>query len=267
MCDQHGLQAVSYRGVMVFAIALFLAMGLQAGATTLDAELKAELLASGRVTPELVQRLEEVDWVGARILFTIPGDEALPRQSQLEQGDVHPLVVDLVSYLQPGEMSLAHYEAVRGLGGVVDAHSVRALVRNPHVVVVDLDETLTPEPTQDLRTTSAASHACLPSSTQACVQGGRFSLRVAQGGRFVPVGATTSDSAVFYFFGSNNWEVVAKVLNGCPINNFFWVFGAGATDQAYALHVVDTHTGRSVAYNGALCPIADTGFTRVFTCS
>lgn len=266
MSDQHGLQAVSYRAV-AFGIALFLAMGLQAGATTLDAELKAELLASGRVTPELVQRLEEVDRVGARILFTIPGDEALPRQSQLEQGDVHPLVVDLVSYLQPGEMSLAHYEAVRGLGGVVDAHSVRALVQNPHVVVVDLDETLTPEPTQDLRNTSAALHSCFASSTVACVQGpfgGRFELRVFQGGRQAPVAVDGVDSAVFYFFGSNNWEVLAKVLDGCAINNRYWVYAAGATDRAYTLQVKDTLNGRSIAYNGAVCPIADIGF---FPCS
>lgn len=266
MCNHHGLQTILHR-VMVVGLALFLATSLQAGATTLDAELKAELLASGRVTPELVQRLQEVERVGARILFTIPGDEALPRQSRLEQGDVHPLIVDLVGYLQPGEMNLSHYEAVRSLGGVVDASSVQALVHNPHVLVVDLDETLTPDPVEGLRNTSAALHTCFASSTVACVQGpfgGRFELKVFQGGRQAPVAVNGVDSAVFYFFGSNNWEVLAKVLDGCAINSRYWVYAAGATNQAYTLQVRDTHTGRSISYNGAVCPIADIGF---FPCS
>ena len=113
-----------------------------------------------------------------------------------------------------------------------------------------------------------ALHSCFPSSTVACVQestfGPRFQLRVFQGGRLASVAVDHVDSAVFYFFGSNNWEVLAKVLDGCAINNRFWVYGAGATGQSYTLEVLDTHTGQQVNYSGASCPIQD---TTSFPCS
>lgn len=42
------------------------------------------------------------------------------------------------------------------------------------------------------------------------------------------------------FFEISNPEMLIKVLNGCDINNKFWVFGAPTTTLGYELTVVDT---------------------------
>ncbi len=42
---------------------------------------------------------------------------------------------------------------------------------------------------------------------------------------------------MFHFFGANNLEVFAKVLNGCAIDGTVWVYAAGLTDLTVVLHV------------------------------
>lgn len=50
-----------------------------------------------------------------------------------------------------------------------------------------------------------------------------------------PVPDPTSDSTLFSFFGPNNWDVLIKVLDGCAINDFYWVYGSAATDVTIRL--------------------------------
>ena len=70
------------------------------------------------------------------------------------------------------------------------------------------------------------------------------------------------DSGAFWFFNQDNVELVVKVLEGCSINNHFWVFISGLTDVFVEIVVVDTMTGVSVSYVNALgnafVPIQDT---------
>lgn len=222
--------------------------------------LAAQPAMAGPVTvdPALLAALETQQRVGARIYFTVPAapDPSVRQSFVLE--DVDPVVLDLAQIVLPGELSVVQYEWVRALRGVVDANVLSHLSHHPQVLSIELDESVTvavAEP--DLLHT----FPCSPSSTRACVQSGRFSIEVATSAGFQPVAATSSDSAVFHFGVASNWEVVAKVLNGCSINGRYWVFGAGATSLGYSLHFVDLHTGRSIAYNGgALCPITDTAF-------
>ncbi|MEM6457328.1 MAG: hypothetical protein AAF772_19730, partial [Acidobacteriota bacterium] len=49
------------------------------------------------------------------------------------------------------------------------------------------------------------------------------------------------DSAVFYFFAPDNWELMIKVLDACdsPFNSF-WVFTAATTNVEYTITVTDT---------------------------
>ncbi len=47
----------------------------------------------------------------------------------------------------------------------------------------------------------------------------------------------SQDSALFYFFSPDNWELMVKVLDGCAINGHFWVFGAASTDVGYTIEV------------------------------
>ncbi len=87
-----------------------------------------------------------------------------------------------------------------------------------------------------------------------CLQDSRYSVAVewwkADGesgpGRVVREG--TDDSALFWFFAPDNWEVLIKVLDGCAVNGNVWVFGASTTDLGYRIAVTDTKTGAVKEY-------------------
>lgn len=95
---------------------------------------------------------------------------------------------------------------------------------------------------------------CSPTSTSHCLNGGRFRVEVewldflgATGpGMVLPF--TSDDSGLFWFFNSDNWEMLVKVLDGCGFNDRFWVFAAATTDVQYTLKVTDTETGLAREY-------------------
>lgn len=101
---------------------------------------------------------------------------------------------------------------------------------------------------------------------------GRYELRVSwrdfeghEGfGREV---SSSSDSAVLYFFGEKNWEILAKVLDGCSVNGHWWVFFSGSTNVEFELKVTDTATGTSKTYVNPLGHPADSvNDTAAFDC-
>jgi PKD repeat protein len=89
---------------------------------------------------------------------------------------------------------------------------------------------------------------CTPDATTLCLGGGRFMVQMvwtkpdnsSGDGNAVKL---TDDSGYFWFFDPTNIEAVMKVLNGCAINNAYWVFLAGLTNVEVATTVTDTHTG------------------------
>jgi len=62
----------------------------------------------------------------------------------------------------------------------------------------------------------------------------------------VPFGS--DDSGLIWFFQEDNWEMLVKVVNGCPINDHYWMFSAATTDVGYTLHVMDLNTGEEQTY-------------------
>jgi len=66
-----------------------------------------------------------------------------------------------------------------------------------------------------------------------------------QTGRGHVVAGHADDSAIFWFFAPQNWELMVKVLDGCALNNRYWVFISAATDVQYEVTVTDTITGTS----------------------
>ena len=58
-----------------------------------------------------------------------------------------------------------------------------------------------------------------------------------------PVRFASGDSAFFWFFNPVNYEVIVKVVNGCPINGHYWVFIAGTTNQGHRIRVGEVGTG------------------------
>ncbi|MEL7060844.1 MAG: hypothetical protein AAGN46_12550 [Acidobacteriota bacterium] len=87
---------------------------------------------------------------------------------------------------------------------------------------------------------------------------GRFQVtatwRTADGDLGVarPSSARTNVSGVLTFFARDNWEVTVKVLDGCGVNDRFWVFLSAATDVEYEVTVTDTMTGLTEIYRNAL---------------
>ncbi|MDQ5857803.1 MAG: hypothetical protein M3542_05945, partial [Acidobacteriota bacterium] len=113
---------------------------------------------------------------------------------------------------------------------------------------------------------ASAPLVCQSNSDTLCLNGGRFQVRVAwrvpsQGtsgtGSAVPL---TSDTGYFWFFSSNNVELVLKVVDGRAFNNFFWVFYGALSDVEYTITVTDTVTGAVKVYSnpqGQLASVAD----------
>lgn len=86
------------------------------------------------------------------------------------------------------------------------------------------------------------------------VQNGRFEVSATwvtaagQRGNATALSARTAAAGLFYFFSPENWEIQAKVLDGCAINGRYWFFAAATTDVGYTLSVRDRQTGRIKTY-------------------
>jgi PKD repeat protein len=89
---------------------------------------------------------------------------------------------------------------------------------------------------------------CVAGDQTMCLNGGRFMVQAhwtkndGSSGDGTAV-KLTDDSGYFWFFDPTNIEMVLKVLNGCSINNAYWVFAAGLTNVQVDLTVTDTTTG------------------------
>lgn len=62
----------------------------------------------------------------------------------------------------------------------------------------------------------------------------------------------SDDSAVFWFFDANNWELMVKVIDGCAFNENFWVFSAATTNVQFDIRITDTVSGLVKTYPNAL---------------
>ena len=69
--------------------------------------------------------------------------------------------------------------------------------------------------------------------------------------------ARSNDSGLFFFFDEGNWELLVKVLDGCSLNDHFWVFSAATTNVEYRLRVTDTLTDTTRTYLNPLGQAAD----------
>lgn len=113
----------------------------------------------------------------------------------------------------------------------------------------------------------AGAVGCTAAPTALCL-GARFRVeatwRTGDGqsgtGRAVPL---TADTGYFWFFQADNVELLVKVLNGCGLNQRYWVFAGGLTNVRTVLTVTDTQTGVVKTYTNPqgtpFRPIQDTG--------
>lgn len=61
-------------------------------------------------------------------------------------------------------------------------------------------------------------------------------------------GCANAGSGLFQFFSPNNWEIMVKALNGCGLNNRYWVFSAATTNVFYRMEVLDVQRGVQKIY-------------------
>jgi hypothetical protein len=94
---------------------------------------------------------------------------------------------------------------------------------------------------------------CLSSPTTLCLQGNRFAVTMDFDSEFEDGQAVgqreTIDSGLFWFFRPSNIEALVKVLDGCDVNDHYWVFLAAATDVGFDLTVTDTLSGEFKTYS------------------
>lgn len=117
-----------------------------------------------------------------------------------------------------------------------------------------------------------AAPACTPGPAALCLRGGRFRVEATwQTATATGAGQgteLTDESGSFWFFTPGNVELDVKVLDGCLLNDRFWVFAAGLTDVGVTITVTDTATGERREYRHARgTPFAPVQHTDAFPCS
>lgn len=91
---------------------------------------------------------------------------------------------------------------------------------------------------------------CWASEHTLCLNRGRFSVTMSV---TLPVLLTfpanaiadSPDAGQFFFLRPDNREIAIKILNGCGVNDRYWVFFAGTTNVNFTIEVKDTLTGAS----------------------
>jgi hypothetical protein len=103
---------------------------------------------------------------------------------------------------------------------------------------------------------------CVEDAQTTCLVNGRFEVKLnwqtASGtgpGQVMSFGgqrAESDESAFFWFFSPSNFELGLKILDACAVNQKFWVFISGLTNQGWTAHLRDSQTGVTRTYSNAL---------------
>ena len=110
---------------------------------------------------------------------------------------------------------------------------------------------------------------CVANNFTLCLAGNRFKVQVEWRTPVPQVGVGTAkkltpDTGYFWFFSSNNIELVIKVLDGREVNNHYWVFYGALSDVAYTITVTDSQTGRQRVYSNPQGTLASNGDIKGF---
>ncbi len=95
---------------------------------------------------------------------------------------------------------------------------------------------------------------CQRTAQNLCLAGDRFRVELewrdptGRTGSAHAVPAGTDDSGMLWFFSADNWEMLIKVLDGCAINDRFWLLAASNTDVEFTLRVTDLQANVTRSY-------------------
>ena len=107
-----------------------------------------------------------------------------------------------------------------------------------------------PDPAPDPNPGPPSSRDCPEGYCHTTAAGHAFAVQYFHEGawKWAAAEVQSGDSAVFHFFGPDNLEVFAKVLDACGVDRSFWVYASGLTDLPIALHVWRDGAGQSVTF-------------------
>jgi hypothetical protein len=98
---------------------------------------------------------------------------------------------------------------------------------------------------------------CVPGNGVVCIDSSpgsgdkRFAVHLSYNSIARGIGGVAGTSwtspigVLFWFFSPDNPEVLAKILNGCDVNNHFWLYLTAGTDLSYAFVIIDSVTGQN----------------------
>ena len=224
---------------------------------------QGEMDATGLVVNQtLAEALKRETVVRIEITLDLTEELANDLEHPAMKSSVHPVVFDIAMMASQGPMQLDpagkfHLFRLAASTPVVDKIS-----KMKEVVAMHLDT----KPLEEEQSLVKKSGDCLPTSYRACVQNGYFGVTVSYGGVAGKVAAVSSESATFWTYGSSNWEVLAKVIKGCGINNHYWLFAAAAGGSSYSVHpIVFAGVALDLGYwNASNAPVVD---LQLFSCS
>ncbi len=110
-------------------------------------------------------------------------------------------------------------------------------------------------------------NGCIPDDFTLCLLNGRFAVQATfQTETGLPTAARveklTDQTGYLWFFDEANVEAVIKVIDGCSLNNRYWVFAGGLTNVRTVITVTDKQENNSKVYinqqGTAFKPIQDT---------
>ncbi|HEX4965651.1 MAG TPA: hypothetical protein VF173_32875 [Thermoanaerobaculia bacterium] len=198
--------------------------------------------------------------------------------SAVDTGDLHwvgPKVVASSSVLSAGRAPSGHVQMYAPhpleLGSSVshwDTVLTPDELMEPNITN-DLADLVTTQALEDVGWTLAqSSGTCVRDAATGCLQSGRFEVTVswattggagaAQVMSFNGQRAESDESVFWWFFSPTNFEMGVKVLNACALNNKFWVYLSGLTDQGWTVTVRDTQTGAVKTYSNPLGQLSTT---------
>jgi hypothetical protein len=98
--------------------------------------------------------------------------------------------------------------------------------------------------------------SCGSSTTAALCLQGRFAVTTKFRAATAPgpvdgsahVVVASANSGIFWFFTSDNWELMVKAINACGFNNRYWIYSAATTDRFYRMEVLDVRAGVQKIY-------------------
>ncbi len=183
----------------------------------------------------------------ARIEVTLDLNEKLAPDLDhpAADSDVHPTVFDIAMMAARGPMALDQAGTFHRLHLTASEATIGKILEMKEVVAVHLST----DPVEDGRLSAKSNPYCQDPATMACFP--PYAVTAGYVGAQGKLAAEDGNSAAFWTYSPNNWEILVKVLDGCDINDHIWLLASAASTSTYSVSVLfaNVHIGTFTATN------------------